>query len=155
MPRTTALTAGVKDVRPGDEAIVPAQTFVATWLAATHVGLKPVAVDVDPQTGTLSESAVRLAVTPRTRAIVPVHLFGFAAPSAAVVGLVMVFGKNIAQMFGATTKSLGGEAGVEAAVDQRQKQIEKTVEDVDKQLENASKIRGEKQGDGGGEKKSE
>ena len=75
--------------------------------------------------------------------------------AAAVVGLVMVFGKNIAQMFGATTKSLGGEAGVEAAVDQRQKQIEKTVEDVDKQLENASKIRGEKQGDGGGEKKSE
>ncbi|MBO4527414.1 MAG: hypothetical protein IKX48_17690 [Victivallales bacterium] len=72
--------------------------------------------------------------------------------AAAVVGLVMVFGKNIAQMFGATTKSLGGEAGVEAAVEQRQNQIEKTVEDVDKQLENASKIRGEKQAEGGDSK---
>ena len=79
-----ALQAGIRDVRPGDEAIVPAQTFVATWLAATHAGLKPVAVDVDPQTGTLSESAVRLAVTPRTRAVVPVHLFGFAAPAAGI-----------------------------------------------------------------------
>ena len=69
--------------------------------------------------------------------------------AAAVVGLVMVFGKNIAQMFGATTKSLGGEAGVNAAVEQRQDQIKDTVKDVDKQLENSSKIRGETQGEGG------
>ena len=74
--------------------------------------------------------------------------------AAAVVGLVMVFGKNIAQMFGATTKSLGGEAGVEAAVEQRQDQIKNTVKDVDKQLENSSKIRGENQAEGG-EKKTE
>ncbi|MCR4573906.1 MAG: hypothetical protein K5787_09080 [Lentisphaeria bacterium] len=67
--------------------------------------------------------------------------------AAAVVGLVMVFGKNIAQMFGATTKSLGGEEGINKAVEQRQDQIKETVSDVDKQLENASKIRGEKQGE--------
>ena len=57
-------------------------------------------------------------------------------------------------MFGATTKSLGGEAGVEAAVEQRQDQIKNTVKDVDKQLENSSKIRGENQAEGG-EKKTE
>ena len=79
---TLALTAGVKDVRPGDEAIVPAHTFAATWLAASRCGLKPVAVDVDERRGTMNEAAAEMAVTPRTRAIVPVHLHGFAAPGA-------------------------------------------------------------------------
>ena len=76
--------------------------------------------------------------------------------AAAVVGLVMVFGRNIAQMFGATTKSLGGEAGIEAAAEDRTKQIDKTITDVDAQLKNAATIRGEKgeEGGEGGSKKT-
>ncbi|MBP5672759.1 MAG: hypothetical protein J6X49_10235 [Victivallales bacterium] len=70
--------------------------------------------------------------------------------AAAVVGLVMVFGRNIAQMFGATTKSLGGEAGIKAAATDRTNQIGATIKDVDEQLENAKTIRGEKGGEEGG-----
>ena len=69
--------------------------------------------------------------------------------AAAVVGLVMVFGRNIAQMFGATTKSLGGEVGIEEAKKQRTDQISNTVKDVDAQLQNAATIRGEESKDAG------
>jgi dTDP-3-amino-3,4,6-trideoxy-alpha-D-glucose transaminase len=63
----------------GDEVIVPAHTFVATWLAVTRAGGTPVGADVDPATGLLDPVAVAAAVTPRTRAILPVHLYGQAA----------------------------------------------------------------------------
>jgi perosamine synthetase len=63
-------------VGPGDEVIVPDLTFAATINAVLYCGATPVIVDVDPATWTMSAAGVRNAVTPRTRAIVPVHLYG-------------------------------------------------------------------------------
>ncbi len=73
-----ALSLGLRavGVGPGDEVLVPSHTFVATWLAVVHVGATPVAVDVDPATGAWDAAAVDAAVGPRTRALVPVHLYG-------------------------------------------------------------------------------
>jgi dTDP-4-amino-4,6-dideoxygalactose transaminase len=63
-------------VRPGDEVIVPAMTFVATAWAIRYVGATPVIADVDPRTYTLDPEQVERRITPRTRAILPVHLYG-------------------------------------------------------------------------------
>lgn len=60
----------------GDEVIVPAMTFIATWLAVTSAGAVPVPVDVQQGTGNLDVSKIKAAVTPRTKAIMPVHLYG-------------------------------------------------------------------------------
>jgi dTDP-4-amino-4,6-dideoxygalactose transaminase len=70
------LTLRALDIGPGDEVIVPAHTFIATWLTVSYAGATPVAVDVDPFTYNLDAAAVEAAVTARTRAIVPVHLYG-------------------------------------------------------------------------------
>lgn len=61
---------------PGDEVIVPDMTFVATALAVTDSGLRMVPVDVDLRTGNLDSALVEKAITPRTRAVIPVHLYG-------------------------------------------------------------------------------
>lgn len=61
---------------PGDEVIVPDMTFVATALAVTDSGLTLVPVDVDLRTGNLDSALVEKAITPRTRAVIPVHLYG-------------------------------------------------------------------------------
>jgi len=63
-------------VGPGDEVIVPAHTFVATAAAVSHVGASPVLVDVLARTGNLDPSLLEGAITSRTRAILPVHLYG-------------------------------------------------------------------------------
>lgn len=64
-------------IGPGDEVIVPSHTFIATWLAVTFAGAEPVPVDmVDNCTYTISPESIELAITPRTRAIIPVHLYG-------------------------------------------------------------------------------
>src|SRR5205809_1021647 len=63
-------------VGPGDEVIVPAHTFIATWLAVSCVGASPVPVDVSERTFNLDASLVAAALTPRTKAIIPVHLYG-------------------------------------------------------------------------------
>ena len=63
-------------VGPGDEVITPANTFIATILAIEAVGARPVLVDVDPDTYLIDPAAVAAAVGPRTRALVPVHLYG-------------------------------------------------------------------------------
>lgn len=60
----------------GDEVIVPAHTFIATWLAVSHAGATPVPVDVDPRTGNLDPAKLAAALTGRTRAVMPVHLYG-------------------------------------------------------------------------------
>ncbi len=66
-------------LRPGDEVIVPAFTFVATAEAAALLGIRPVFADIDPRTFNLDPASVEARLSPRTRAIVPVHLFGQAA----------------------------------------------------------------------------
>lgn len=64
------------DLKPGDEVICPAFTYVATAEVIGLLGLKPVMVDVDPKTFNLSACDIAKAITPKTKAIVPVHLYG-------------------------------------------------------------------------------
>jgi len=59
-----------------DEVIVPASTFIATWLAVTHTGARLVPVDARADTGNMDATRIEAAITPRTRAIVAVHLYG-------------------------------------------------------------------------------
>ena len=64
------------EIGSGHEVLVPANTFIATWLSVTRTGATPVPVEPDPRTFNLDPDRVEAAVTPRTRAIVAVHLFG-------------------------------------------------------------------------------
>jgi len=63
-------------LKPGDEVITPTFTFIATAEVVSLLGLTPIVVDVDPDTFCLSIESVKKAITPKTKAIVPVHLFG-------------------------------------------------------------------------------
>lgn len=76
-----ALTLALRalDIGPGDEVIVPANTYIATWLAVTAVGATPVPVEPDPVTHNIDPTRIEAAITPRSRAILPVHLYGQAA----------------------------------------------------------------------------
>lgn len=93
-------------VEPGDEVIVPAMTYVATAFAVSHVGGVPVFVDVEEQTFTLDPDEVGRAVSSRTKAIAPVHLYGQTVDAdairevAAEHGLAVV--EDAAQAHGAT-----------------------------------------------------
>lgn len=78
------LAAGVK---PGDEVIVPTHTFVATWLAVTQCGAVPVPVEICADTYQLDPARLAAAITPRCRAIVPVHLYGIPADLAPMLAL--------------------------------------------------------------------
>lgn len=60
----------------GDEVIVPSNTFIATWLAVSQAGARPVPVEPDPRTCNIDPQRIEAAITPRTRAIMPVHLYG-------------------------------------------------------------------------------
>lgn len=73
-----ALTLALRglDIGPGDEVLVPANTYIATWLAVSHVGATPVPVEPDPATSNLDPARLAAALTPRTRAVLPVHLYG-------------------------------------------------------------------------------
>jgi dTDP-4-amino-4,6-dideoxygalactose transaminase len=72
-------------LKPGDEVIAPDFTFIATAEVIALLGLKPVLVDVEPDTFNISPEAISNAITPRTRAIVPVHLFGQTADMDAIM----------------------------------------------------------------------
>jgi dTDP-4-amino-4,6-dideoxygalactose transaminase len=64
------------DIGEGHEVIVPSNTFIASWLAVSYAGATPVAVEPDPGTGNLDPARIEQAITPRTKAIMPVHLYG-------------------------------------------------------------------------------
>ena len=64
------------DIGMGDEVIVPANTFIATWLAVSEVGAIPVPVEPNPLTYNIDVEEIQKAITPQTKAIIPVHLFG-------------------------------------------------------------------------------
>lgn len=66
-------------IGPGAEVIVPSNTYIATWLAVSMAGATPVPVEPDVRTYTLDPAKVEAAITPRTQAILPVHLYGHAA----------------------------------------------------------------------------
>lgn len=83
------------DVRHGDEVIVPANSFIATALAVVRAGGLPVLVDCDPQSYVLDLACVEKALTKRTRAIVPVHLYGQMAPMKALCSLAESYGVDV------------------------------------------------------------
>ena len=80
-----ALLAG--GVGPGDEVITVPLTFVATTAAVVYTGARPVFVDVDPATYTMDPARIEAAITPRTKAILPVHLYGRAANMDAICSI--------------------------------------------------------------------
>lgn len=94
------------ELGPGDEVIVPTYSFFATAGCVTRIGATPVLVDIDPLTCNLDVEAVRRAVTPRTRAIVPVHLYGQAADMTPLLALAAEHHLSViedaAQAIGAT-----------------------------------------------------
>lgn len=115
-----SLTLRAAGIGPGDEVIVPSQTFVASWLAVSHVGAIPVEADVDPTTVTLAPDRIAAAITPRTKAIMPVHLFGHPADMDPIMEIARQRGlfvlEDAAQAQGASYKSrrcgvLGDAAG--------------------------------------------
>ncbi len=73
------------DIGPGDEVIVPSNTYIATWLAVSHVGATPVPVEPDPRTFNLDPARIAAAITSRTRALLPVHLYGQPADMKAIL----------------------------------------------------------------------
>lgn len=64
------------NIGPGDEVIVPPMTFIATANAVLHCGATPIFVDVEPETGNIDAEKIEASITPRTKAILPVHLYG-------------------------------------------------------------------------------
>lgn len=75
------------DLQPGDEVITPSFTFIATTEVVALLKLKPVFADVDPRTFCLDPVAVEKAITPKTKAIIPVHLYGHCAPMQEIMGI--------------------------------------------------------------------
>ncbi len=75
---TSALEMALKayDIGPGDEVITAANTFIASTLAISYTGAKPVLVDIDAETYMMDPRLLEAAITPRTKAIMPVHLYG-------------------------------------------------------------------------------
>jgi dTDP-4-amino-4,6-dideoxygalactose transaminase len=63
-------------IGPGDEVIVPSNTYIASWLAVSYVGAKPVPVEPKIETYNINPSLIEAAITPKTKAIMPVHLYG-------------------------------------------------------------------------------
>src|SRR5215207_2237178 len=86
---TDALTLALRalGVGPGDEVIVPSFTFYASAAAIPPTGARPVFCDVDPETFCVTPETVRAVLTPRTKAVIVVHLFGNVAPVAEIAAL--------------------------------------------------------------------
>jgi dTDP-4-amino-4,6-dideoxygalactose transaminase len=99
-------------IGPGDEVIVPAQTFIATWLAVSHAGATPVPVDVERRTGNIDPSLVAHEITPRTRAILPVHLFGRPAD---IAGLRRSIGRRDIAILEDAAQAHGATIGAQRA----------------------------------------
>lgn len=96
---TTALHAALMAlrIREGDEVIVPSLTYVASVAAVRYVGARPVFVDVSPDTWTMDPSEVEAAITPRTRAIVAVHLYGHPVDMDPINYLAYVHGLDVVE----------------------------------------------------------
>lgn len=73
------------DVGPGDEVLVPSNTYIATWLAVSHVGATPVPVEPVNGTANMDPQLLKAALTERTKAIMPVHLYGQSADLAPII----------------------------------------------------------------------
>jgi dTDP-4-amino-4,6-dideoxygalactose transaminase len=108
------------DVGPGDEVILASNSYIATLLAVSAVGAKPVMVEPDPRTYNLDPSAIEAAITPRTRVVLPTHLYGQPADIDPIVEVVRRHGlkllEDAAQAHGASYRGrrLGGHGDVVA-----------------------------------------
>ena len=109
------------DLKPGDEVIVPSHGYIATWLAVTHTGARPVPCEPDPRTYNLDPSRLEALITARTKAILPIHLYGQTAEMAAINAIARRHGlfvlEDAAQSHGArchgrAAGALGNAAGV-------------------------------------------
>lgn len=107
-------------IGPGDEVIVPSNTFIATWLAVSQCGATPVPVEPDANTHNITSSVIAEAITANTKAVIPVHLYGQPADMDPIVALCRKHGlvviEDAAQAQGAEYKgkragSLGDAAG--------------------------------------------
>jgi dTDP-4-amino-4,6-dideoxygalactose transaminase len=98
-------------VRPGDEAILPANTFIATAEAVARVGARVVLVDCDPATYLIDPAAALAAVTAATKAILPVHLYGQHAPVAELRAAGVPIVEDAAQSQGATCNGVTAGSG--------------------------------------------
>jgi dTDP-4-amino-4,6-dideoxygalactose transaminase len=83
------------DVREGDEVIVPSNTYIATWLAVKQCGAIPVPVEPDPKTYNMDPARIEAAITPRTRVILPVHLYGQPADMDPIIAIGRKHGLKI------------------------------------------------------------
>ncbi len=94
---TVALFLGLLavGVGQGDEVIVPANTFIATAAAVSHTGATPVFVDCDPETYCIDPSRIGAAITPKTKAIMPVHLYGHPADMDAILSIARSNGLKV------------------------------------------------------------
>jgi len=104
----------------GDEVVVPSNTYIATWLAVSYSGAVPVPVESDPQTFNLDPDRIEVAITRRTKAILPVHLYGQPADMDPINGIARKHGLKViednaqaqgARYKGRRTGSLGDAAG--------------------------------------------
>ena len=104
----------------GDEVIVPSNTYIATWLAVSYAGAQPVPVEPDARTFNLDPNRVAAAITPKTRAIMPVHLYGQPADMDPIMQIAGEHGLKViednaqaqgARYKGRRTGSLGDAAG--------------------------------------------
>lgn len=89
------LSLRVLDIGAGDEVITAANTFIATALAISSVGAKPVLVDADPQTYNIDPAKIEAAITERTRAIMPVHLYGQPAEMTPILDVAVRHGLKV------------------------------------------------------------
>ncbi len=108
------------EIGPGDEVIVPSNTYIATWLAVSYAGATPVPVEPDILTYNIDPSLIEAAITPRTKAILAVHLYGQPADMDPIIALAQKYKLKViedaAQAHGARYKgrrvgSLGDAAG--------------------------------------------
>ncbi|MEC5163434.1 MULTISPECIES: DegT/DnrJ/EryC1/StrS family aminotransferase [unclassified Janthinobacterium] len=107
-------------IGPGDEVIVPSNTFIATWLAVSHCGATPVPVEPVEATYNIDPARIEAAITARTKAIMPVHLYGQPADMAPIMALAGKHGLKViedaAQAHGARCRGgLVGQLGDAAA----------------------------------------
>lgn len=108
------------EIGPGDEVIVPANTYIATWLAVSNTGAKVIPVEPDPSTYNIDPKRIEQRISPATRAILPVHLYGQPADMDSVLSIAkkhkLLVIEDAAQAHGALYKnrkagSLGDAAG--------------------------------------------
>jgi dTDP-4-amino-4,6-dideoxygalactose transaminase len=109
---TEAITLALRalGVGPGDEVVVPSFTFYASAEAIPPTGARPVFCDVDPETFCLTPESVRAVLTPRTRAVIAVHLFGNLAPVEEIAALGVPVVEDAAQAAG-SVRADGARAG--------------------------------------------